>query len=79
MAKNNDDLRLVEKMASNISIYPLSEIVAGYKTMQSGEYIGIIGLLHSDKLIGSFWYEKDAEFLSARTLTAYISKKYIKH
>lgn len=70
----SDDLRLVESMAEDISIYPLTEIVAGYKTMPSGEYIGVIGLVNDDKIIGNFWYEKD----SYQSLTAYISKKYVK-
>lgn len=72
--KISSDLRLVEEMASDISIYPLNNIVAGYKTMPSGEYIGVIGLLNEDKLIGSFWYEHD----SYQSLTAYISKKYVR-
>lgn len=69
-----DDLNCIENMASDMSIYPKSEIVAGYKIMPSGEYIGIIGLLHEDKIIGHFWGEND----SYQTITAYISKKYLK-
>lgn len=72
---NTNDLRLVEKNASDMSIFPLSEIVAGYKIMPSGQYIGIIGLLHDDRIIGHFIYDND----SYKSLVTYISKKYIKN
>lgn len=66
-------MRIIEQMASDLSIYNQNEIVAGYKIMSSGEYIGVIGLVHDNKLIGNFWYEND----SYKSLTAHISKKYL--